>query len=183
MHIGGINCSCAACADDVALISIDSAETQTLVSIAEQFSCSDSYQLQPKKTEHVPFYSKSNKRKDSENSEEFNLYGKPITKVQTATHLGIKRSSSLNATAEAQLYHNINQSRRKLYSMMGTGLHGNNGLDPLSALSILKVYIIPTLLYGLEIIKLNTSHIESLEKFQKKIVKFVEYVYFTAQMP
>jgi hypothetical protein len=35
---------------------------------------------------------------------------------------------------------------------MGTGLHGENGLDPETSISLLKTYILPILTYGLEIL-------------------------------
>lgn len=33
---------------------------------------------------------------------------------------------------------------------MGSGLHGENGLDPATAISILRTYVIPIMFYGLE---------------------------------
>jgi hypothetical protein len=35
------------------------------------------------------------------------------------------------------------------YSLMGTGLHGENGLDPETSISLLKTYILPISTYGL----------------------------------
>ena len=37
-------------------------------------------------------------------------------------------------------------------SLMGSGLHGyNNGLDPETAVHIYQTYVLPTLVYGLEV--------------------------------
>jgi hypothetical protein len=40
----------------------------------------------------------------------------------------------------------------ELHSLMGTGLHGENGLDPETSISLLKTNILPILTYGLEIV-------------------------------
>jgi hypothetical protein len=47
---------------------------------------------------------------------------------------------------------NITKARRALYSLMGTGLHGENGLDPETAMSMIRTFILPMLTYGLEIV-------------------------------
>jgi len=65
------------------------------------------------------------------------------------------------------------KARRSLYSLLSAGLHGETGLDPVTSIHLLKVYIIPTLLYGLEIVHLNKTQILKLERFQKKILKQV----------
>jgi hypothetical protein len=47
---------------------------------------------------------------------------------------------------------NTRKARRALYSLMGTGLHGENGLDPETAMSMIRAFILPILTYGLEIV-------------------------------
>ena len=51
---------------------------------------------------------------------------------------------------------------------MSAGFHGNNGLDPGTYIHMMKTYVIPTLLYGLEVI---TPDKNNLEKFHKRMVK------------
>ena len=58
-----------------------------------------------------------------------------------------------------------------MYSLMGPGLHGNNGqngLDPQTSIHLIRVYIIPVLLYGFEIVLLNKSQNDQLALYQKK---------------
>ena len=69
--------------------------------------------------------------------------------VDVATHVGIKRSQK--PTAEASIQENISKARKTLYGLMASSLHGNNGLDPATCVHLLKVYVIPVLLYGLEV--------------------------------
>ena len=51
---------------------------------------------------------------------------------------------------------------------MGSGCHGTNGLDPPTSFQIYKTYVIPRLIYGLEVLPLTRSDIEQLEKFHRK---------------
>jgi hypothetical protein len=44
----------------------------------------------------------------------------------------------------------ILKKSRALYSLMRSGLHGENGLDPATAISILRTYVIPIMFYGLK---------------------------------
>jgi hypothetical protein len=50
--------------------------------------------------------------------------------VETATHLGIKRSKTDKETIKNTVDENIKKARRTAYSLMSAGFHGNNVLDP-----------------------------------------------------
>jgi hypothetical protein len=54
---------------------------------------------------------------------------------------------------------------------MSAGFHGNNGLDPSTCIHIMKTYVVPILLYGLEVITPDKENLEKLEKFHKRMVK------------
>jgi hypothetical protein len=45
--------------------------------------------------------------------------------VTQASHIGIQKSE--NCSAMTTVTENIRKARRALYSLMGTGLHGENG--------------------------------------------------------
>ena len=66
--------------------------------------------------------------------------------VDKATHIGITRSDTNSARTTVDV--NIRKDRRATYSLMGTGLHGENGLDPETSISLLKTYILPILNKG-----------------------------------
>ena len=51
----------------------------------------------------------------------------PMPTVEEAMHMGIFHSADIQETAVA---YNIQKARRTVYSLMGSGLHGENGLDP-----------------------------------------------------
>jgi hypothetical protein len=57
---------------------------------------------------------------------------------------------------------------------MNTGLHGSNGINPSVALRIYEAYVLPKLVYGMEVLSLNQKqlgilskcHIDNPRKFQ-----------------
>ena len=66
---------------------------------------------------------------------------------------------------------NIQKAKRTVYGLMGSGLHGENGQDPETALSLLQTYVLPVLFYRLEVI-LPTGKVLSVLDLQfKKLVK------------
>ena len=54
---------------------------------------------------------------------------------------------------------------------MGTGLHGKNGLDPETAITILYTYVMPILTYGLEILLPSGRILDTIHQFHKKMIK------------
>ena len=95
---------------------------------------------------------------------QFELNGQKLSNVSVAAHLGIKRGITTNRTGDESIYQNISMA----YSLFASGLHGQNGLDPQTTMHLIRIYIIPVLLYGLEIVLLNKSLIDRLELYQKK---------------
>ena len=71
--------------------------------------------------------------------------------VTQASHIGIQKSENCSAMTTG-VTENIRKARRAHYSLMGTGLHGENGLDPETAMSMIRAFILPILTYGLEIV-------------------------------
>ena len=54
---------------------------------------------------------------------------------------------------------------------MGTGLHGENGLDPETSISLLQTYVLPVLFYGLEVVIPTGKSLNVLETQNKKTVE------------
>ena len=57
---------------------------------------------------------------------------------------------------------------------MGAGLHGGSGLKATQNGHIWSIFIIPRLLYGIEVQLLNRKDIQNLEKFQRKCLKQIQ---------
>lgn len=114
-------------------------------------------------------------KKDSVKSypdgETWKIGEKDMPVVDSTTHMGILRSSTNQELQSVES--NIQKARRTMFSLMGTGLHGENGLDPETAVSLLRTYVFPVLYYGLEIILPTGKALNVLETQQKKILKQV----------
>lgn len=166
--IGDIICNTSACADDVTINASNMNDAQVLVSIAQNFAYEERYQLQASKTNVIHIKTSKNQY-TLDNIIEMN--DTEIPNVETAAHIGLQQSSNLNKFGEINVENNIKKARRATYSLMPAGLHGENGLDPETSLQLIRTYILPILLYGLEIIIPNRTQITKLELFQKKLLK------------
>ena len=169
--IGDIFCGASACADDLTVGCSEPEEGQVMLDEAEDFSSLERFDYQPVKSVAVTVYPSNTRTNDTHIEPDFKLNGKNLSKVNSATHLGIKRSTSLAKTGEENIQQNISKARRTAYSLFASGLRGHNGLDPLTSLHLIKIYILPVLIYGLEIVQLNKGNIDQLELYQKKLIK------------
>jgi hypothetical protein len=100
------------------------------------------------------------------------------------THLGLIRAelkeNDLNIEARLSI------ARRTMYSLMNTGVHGTNGLNPQTSYKIYQRYVMPRLLYGLEMLPLNQKqlnilsrlHTKTLRNFQTLPTRAVTYAVF-----
>ena len=106
-----------------------SEDVQLLVDMAYTFANEERYLLQPSKT--VALNVRHSKRAKSTSVSElfFTMGNSRLNNVQSSLHLGIKRTSTVQETAEVNVENNSTKARRALYSLLGEGLHGNNGLD------------------------------------------------------
>ncbi|MCG8045488.1 MAG: reverse transcriptase family protein, partial [Candidatus Thiodiazotropha endolucinida] len=168
-RIGAINCVAPTCADDVALSSDRADDLQSLINIGVDYSELEKFQLQPTKSvvlSHLTLGDKNRKGME----ETWTMYGEPMPVVTEASHMGILRS---HCTEESAVRDNIKKARRTLYSLMSSGLHGQNGLDPETSIQLLNIYVLPILVYGLEVILPKPKYLNMLERFFKKMLKQV----------
>ena len=87
--------------------------------------------------------------------------------VSQTMHMGIMRSAN---TQKSAVQENIKKARRTIHSVMGIGLHGENGLDPDTSFHLLQIYVIPILVYGLEVVSSTDGHLDKLDKIHKKFI-------------
>jgi hypothetical protein len=55
--------------------------------------------------------------------------------------------------------------------MMGTEMHGTNGLPPATNIYLMNIYIMPILLYGLEILLPSEKELEAATKFHESSIR------------
>ena len=92
-----------------------------------------------------------------------NLNGAEIPLSSTTTHLGLFRSETKENVANIE--DRLSLARRTLYSLINTGVHGSNGLNPRISFKIYQCYVLPRLLFGLEVLPLTATQISILAKF------------------
>lgn len=124
------------------------------------------YLLQPVKS--VVMHYKANRRSPRDLESCWTIYDQQMPLVEETSHMGILRSSTSD---DVPVNENIKKARRALYSLMPSGLHGNNGLDPETCLQLYQTYIIPVLLNGLEVILPKRKLLDNLERVNKKFLK------------
>ena len=73
------------------------------------------------------------------------------------THLGLLRAEKGKFTLN--ISERISVAHRTLYALIKTGVHGSNGLNPRISYRIYQVYVIPRLLYSLDVMSLSDTHI------------------------
>ena len=72
---------------------------------------------------------------------------------------------------EETVNNNIQKVRRTCYSLMPVGFHGNNGVDPATCIHLLKIYVVPVLTYGLEVLLPVKKFLDRLELFFERLLK------------
>ena len=88
---------------------------------------------------------------------------------ENARHLGISRSGKKESNINTE--ERISVARRTSYSLMNTGLHESNGLSPEVSYQIYRTYVIPRLLYGLEIIPLTKSQLGKISRYHLRTLR------------
>ena len=90
--------------------------------------------------------------------------------VNKAPHLGIVRSTSIENTGRKTVTQNISKARKASYGLLSAGFHGENVLDPVTCVNLLKTFILPILTYGLEVLLPSQGSVKKLEQFQKQLL-------------
>ena len=91
------------------------------------------------------------------------LNGNNISLSENTTHLGLLRAE-VNENI-INIGDRLRLARRTLYSLISTGVHGSNGLNPKCSYKIYQCYVLPRLLFGLEVLPLTQTQINILSKF------------------
>ncbi|KAK3101457.1 hypothetical protein FSP39_003722 [Pinctada imbricata] len=90
-----------------------------------------------------------------------------ITSSTSTTHLGLVRQNNNKFNIEPK----IQVARRTMYNLLGAGLHGRRGLNPLTSYRIWECFGLPRCTFGLECVKLTGKDIEAMDKFQRGLLR------------
>lgn len=165
-HLGNIFVGSPTCADDVALLSSDPDELQLMFDVIARYANQHQYNIHPSKTKVLGSNTTNNSQL------KWSLKENILELSDSTTHLGIERTNRLEN--EKNIDNRIKLARRTKYSLMGSGLHGTNGIDPITGYNIYKTYVLPRLLYGLEALPMTTTQINTLEKFHRDTLRHIQ---------
>ena len=147
-NIGSIPIPTPTCADDMLAISSNLQDLQTIFSFIANYANDEHYTIHPVKSVVVPF----NIRLEPElqhlmNEPPIDLNGKTLPVETDLLHLGIKRGL---LTSNPMNEDRVSLARRTLYSLMGPGLNGLNGLPVLVSIHLYETYALFRATFGLD---------------------------------
>ena len=171
--IGSISVGAPTCADDTALCSATLTGARVLTGIAESDSLNLRYFFSTTKSK-IMIINPNRVVKSQLQQFPVSLCNAPIEESSDEVHLGITRTP--DGKASATVLNRISAARRATYAMMGAGLHGLNGLNPKTSMLLIKIYIIPRLLHGLETMSLTCADKASLEGYYRSLLKQVQHM-------
>ena len=165
VRIGSIKIPHTTCADDLALLFTNEFEMISMVSTVEDYSNKNRYKINPTKSSVIQYNSKKDLQLPI-------LHGKTIDKSISTYHLGITHQHD----AKVDIREKTALGRRTIYSLMGAGCHGKNGISRSIKGEIWSTYVIPRTICGLEtvICNLTRKDLIELEKFQIAYLKQIQ---------
>ncbi|KAK3098341.1 hypothetical protein FSP39_018607 [Pinctada imbricata] len=93
-----------------------------------------------------------------------------IKQVTETKHLGIERNESNTPNTQER----IKTTRKTLYSLLGAGLHGCNGISPIISFNMWTTYVTPRMLHGIEMLHIRKKDANDLEMYQRKTLKQIQ---------
>ena len=81
--------------------------------------------------------------------------------------------SGSKETKQTRLIHRIvsKTARKSMYALLGSGMHGKNGISPIITVQMWNTFVISRLLHGIELLDVRKKDLEDLEVYQRKILK------------
>ena len=142
--IGTTNVGAPTVADDISMLPSTPVDTKIMLHTVVNNAKLDKVNFNPSKSD-VVIYNKPNIE-----TSEWEIGKDKIQSSRNTTHLGLLRED----TNKYNIQPKIQMARRTMYSLMGAGLHGRRGLNPLTSYKIWESFGLPRATYGLESVKL-----------------------------
>ena len=174
LSIGSIFLGTPACADDVLLASKSPWELQGMMQVNADYANVHRYEIHANPDPDISKSSVTSMRLPEAHkmlSNEWKLHDATLPETKKFTHLGLTWEQGKQTP---NIEEKIRKARQTAYSLLGAGLHGRSGLDPLTSFRLIQLYVVPTLLYGLEAAILRKGDTNKLELFYKGILRQVQ---------
>jgi hypothetical protein len=168
-YIGNIYCGTPTVADDVCLTAGNAHELQAMLSVQENYVNRENYAISETKSVIVHFG-------PSRDKEDVCINNNVLTTDDKVTHLGIVRDCNSKYSSKFVTEERISTARKTSYALMGAGLHGLNGLNPKVSIHIIRIYVIPRLIYGLETIRIAAADLTGINMYFKRLLKQIQHL-------
>ena len=159
--IGTTNVGAPTVADDISMLPATPIDTQVMLNTVVNNANQDKVNFNANKSDII-IYNHPNAA-----TSEWDIGNDKIESSNSTTHLGLLREN----TNKFDIQPKIQTARRTMYSLMGAGLHGRRGLNPLTSYKIWECFGLPRATYGLESIKLTKRDVDSLELYQRSLFR------------
>jgi hypothetical protein len=171
MFIGASYVGSPTVADDVMLLAKAPTNLQVMINTVDRYSKRERYNIHPQKSAIIQISSSMQL-----SSFQWQLGSEEVGLSKSATHLGIdtKGAQSREHCHTEWIQDKLKSARRTVYGLIGTGLHGVNGLDPQTGIRIYNLYVLPKLLYGLDVIDTNKTQRKKLEHFHLAMLRAIQ---------
>ena len=114
--------------------------------------------LHPRKS--VVRHTMNSRHPKTVNLSSWTLAENPMNEKESSKHLGLIRGGL--SEGQEHVKTRVSLARRTLYSLIKTGMHGSNGLNPKVSYKLNQCVVLPRLLFGLETIFLLKKHLKLL---------------------
>ena len=161
-RIGTTFIGCPTVADDIAIITYNPEDLQQALHIVNNETSKDGVKINSSKSDVIII----NDKKDG-NSQTWALGNQQIAEVSSTKHIGLVRS----VDCKNDIQERIEKGRRTLYALLGAGLHGKNGINPIVSHKVYITFCRPRIIYGLEAVKLSSKEKDELSRFERRILK------------
>jgi hypothetical protein len=176
LYIGDVYCGVPSCADDLIMLATTALTLACMLLIACFYACRERYVIHPTKSQ-IAIFNNTISTEAWNEAKLWSINEEPAPVTRQYTHLGIVRNiKDRPSCISANVTNNINCARRTLYSLMGAGLHGLNGIVPTISYKIYDTYVISRLLSGLEATLVSKKDVEELEKFHRKNLRCLQHL-------
>ncbi|MES9879590.1 MAG: reverse transcriptase family protein [Sedimenticola sp.] len=165
--VGSLHIGAPTVADDISLIADKPEDLQRMLNVVNDNTSKDRFRINHSKSD-VVIYNATRSREKCQ----WNLGTTTIDETTSTTHIGLHRASTLDADINTR----VEKGRKTMYALLGAGLHGRTGLNPLVSTKLWAVFGLTRMIYGLEVVKLKRKEIDSMEIYQRKLLRQIQFL-------
>lgn len=181
LHIGNNYVGVITCADDVILLANTEEALQFQLMLVNDILNKERMKIHPQKSSISIMGLTDSEMEYLKEVKPWRINGTPLNIKNGFTHLGIQYEfTTKHGTENTTIEDRLEKGRNTTYSLMGAGLHGVNGINPITSHHMYKIYVQPRVMYSLEMLHVTKTNIDKLEGAFRKFAKHIQSLPMTA---